>query len=300
MTALAIDDAALRTQAVTRTHGKSFYLASHVLGGELRRDAYTLYAFLRRFDDAVDEPIGFDANLVVSRGTAFVRALAEGNETAGIVPDVLLPSDEAAAMTALVRKHALPTAPLVDFLRGLGDDLSFRQPKTDAELDVYCYRVAGTVGVLMAWMFGVRDVIALHAAKTLGNAMQLTNVLRDVREDLGRGRVYLPQRALDDYGVDASMLARAPHDARVRTLISAYVERARRLYEEALPGIDAIPAFRARACVSVMAHVYAGILDELEQRGFAPAERATVPSSRRVTLACTAVLTTSVWSRRCS
>src|SRR5262245_44094578 len=107
MTSLAIERSSLglvqpRMQAVTRTHGKSFYLASHVLSGSQRRDAYTLYTFLRRFDDAVDEPAALSAREAIAQGRAFARALSRAHNGASVISEALLPADEAAAMAELV------------------------------------------------------------------------------------------------------------------------------------------------------------------------------------------------------
>ncbi len=285
----------MNAEAVTRTHGRSFYLASHLLGPSDAKTAYVLYSLLRHFDDAVDEPRAVDAETAIEQGRAFLCALRSGVDAEGVVDERVLPVAEARAFAHLVQKNALPLGPLEAFFNGLQGDLRFQQPAEDTHLRLYCYRVAGTVGEMMAWLFGVRDEQTLSRARDLGEAMQLTNILRDVREDLRRGRVYLPQSAFARFGVTLAEVEASVWSLNVRAMLGHYVEHARRMYESGTLGVSNIPGLRRRMTVSVMARVYGGILDELEARDMHDGPRATVSSSRRFGLLATGVLETSVW-----
>jgi phytoene synthase len=285
----------MNAQATTRAHGRSFYLASHLLGPDDASTAYVLYALLRHFDDAVDEPRGVDPDTVIEQGRRFLSALRAGTDAADIVDERILPVADALAFASLVKKHALPIGPLEAFFNGLQGDLRFEQPEEETHLRLYCYRVAGTVGEMMAWLFGVRDETTLSHARDLGEAMQLTNILRDVREDLQRGRVYLPLSAFHRFGVTKAALEASEWTLNVRAMLGYYVEQARRLYGSAMLGVDHIPGLRRRMTVSAMARVYGGILDELEARDMQDGPRATVSTARRLGLLATGVLETAVW-----
>lgn len=288
--------------SVRTSRASSVAITGRLLHERARREGATLMAFLRRFDRAADPETrgSAAAERAIEQGETFVAALASGRSIAGIVDQVILPEEAAADFALLAKRHALPTQPLASFFDGLRDDLAFREPDTDADLDRYCYRVAGSVGVLMAWLLGVREAEALEHAATLARAMQLTNVLRDVEEDLGNGRIYLPRRVRATFGVDRALLATAPFDPRVRALRSLYTQRARALYASALPGVDAIPGFRSRAFAGAVARVHRGILDEIEARDFALLGRARVSSPRRIGLVLSALLATRLWRRPCS
>jgi len=150
---------------------------------------------------------------------------------------------------------------------------------------------------MLAWLFGVRDEPTLALARELGEAMQLTNILRDVREDLNRGRMYLPKSAFEHFRVTHEDLKASEWSVNVRAMLAHYVEHARRAYAKSLVGVDNIPGLRRRMTVNVMARVYGGILDELEEREMHDGPRATVSNARRLGLLTTGVLETSIWRR---
>jgi hypothetical protein len=142
---------------------------------------------------------------------------------------------ELAALRDAIRRYDIPVAPFRELVAGVEMDLTRRRYPTFAHLDLYCFRVAGTVGLMLAPVLGYSRPRALRAAADLGRAMQLTNILRDVREDLGRGRVYLPQDELAAFGVSEDDLARGHMSGRMRRLFEWQIARARACTHAAAP-----------------------------------------------------------------
>jgi phytoene synthase len=164
-------------------------------------------------------------------------------------------------------------------------DLTERRYPTFETLDRYCFRVAGTVGLMLTPVLGYTRARALHAAADLGRAMQLTNILRDVREDLARGRIYLPQDELAAFGITEDDLARGRMSGRMRRLFMWQIERARRYYTAGRAGIRFLHGVRARLTVRLMATLYADILRTIEARDYDVfRDRAAVSSSRKAAL----------------
>lgn len=279
-------------QALTQRHAKSFSFASLVLFGRRRQAAFALYAFCRRLDDLVDE--GSPEPADVQRRLTLARALVD-DVFAGRVPDAVpagFSVPELHALADTVRRYRVPAAPLHELITGMETDLRPVRVRTFAELDLYCHRVAGVVGLLMTPVLGFSDAACLPYADLLGRAMQLTNILRDVREDLERGRVYLPADELERFGV---VISAAPHQ-RTPEAWAAFmrfqVQRARQAYARAELGIAHLTGFGSQRLVRLMARLYAGILDDLEARGFDVfSARAHVPLPRKLWLLAKVMLT---------
>lgn len=280
-------------KALTLVHAKSFAFASHLLFGARRRGAFALYAFCRRLDDMVDapgaDPAGLPARLAAARAQVHRLYTPELPAAAGApAVEVLqhgLPDDELAALRDTVQRFGIPEAPFQDLISGMEMDLTLRRYATYAELDLYCYRVAGTVGLMLAPMLGCTEAWALGPAADLGRAMQLTNILRDVKEDLGRDRIYLPLDELAAYGITEAQLREGKTDERLRSFMRAQVARARALYARAAAGEPALKAPGGRHMVRLMASIYGDILTSLEQQGLDVfAGRARVSLARKLWL----------------
>jgi 15-cis-phytoene synthase len=275
-----------RALALTRAHAKSFHVASFALGGARRRGAVALYAFCRRLDDLVDEPSGATSDLPMRLGLA--RALVSAVHAPEPPADVPAPwhADEIAALRDTVRRFAIPEAPFQELVDGVEMDLTVRRYPTFAALERYCYRVAGTVGLMMTPVLGFADPAALGPAADLGRAMQLTNILRDVAEDLGRDRVYLPQDELRAAGLDDDFLRRGRPDDRFRDFMRAQVARARAYYARSRAGIPYLTSARSRRTVALMAALYGDILRVIEAQDYDVFRaRAVVPGRRKMALA---------------
>lgn len=254
---------------------RTFALAARLLPRDVREDVDLLYLVLRTLDDLVDlEADGADDPTVAARLTA-VAAWTADRPIQAVTRETRILDD-------LIRRHpALPRDALADFVSGMRQDLAGPAIATEADLDVYCYRVAGTVGRLMAAILGARGPIADSAARSLGIAMQRTNIIRDVDEDLARGRCYLPTETLRRHGIaDAEALRTAGRAALLRDAIA----RADVAYDAGLAGI---PHLRhGRRSVLAAARLYREILRQVERDGLGARRphRAVVPRWRKAAI----------------
>ncbi len=264
---------------MTRRHARSFYFASPFLPRNKRRHAFAVYALCRRLDDAVDEaPNPLAAQAAVA---TFEAMLDDVYADRSLDDDVL----EAARQT--VAECDISRELFVDLARGVEADLTVDRYGDWQMLERYCYLVAGVVGLMMCGVFDVRDPAARPHALAMGNAMQLTNILRDVKEDWQRGRLYLPAEDLQRFGVtrgdiDAMTSGRPVTDG-FRRLMTFEISRARKLYADGYAGLGYIKPDGGRQTAAVMAHVYGGILDAIERGGYDVfASRRRLPFPRKL------------------
>lgn len=286
-----------QAKALTRRHAKSFFFSSVALWGRRRRSAFALYAFCRRLDDLVDgdnagegtvsAPSALPAELAerLALARASVAALY-GRESARVFRELPWAESEFAAFRDTVERYRIPEQPFQELINGMEMDLMKSRYASFGELSLYCHRVAGVVGLMMAPVLGYRDERCLPYAADLGTAMQLTNILRDVAEDFARGRVYLPADELASFGVSEADLSRGQVTDAWRALMRFQVQRARRLYGRAALGVPDLTGFGSQAVVRLMGAVYGGILDVIEERDFDVfSSRASVPFLRKLGLA---------------
>jgi phytoene synthase len=258
-------------ELITQTHARTFSLASKLLPTEKRRAAYALYAFCRIADDLVDQVDVTDA----LAGDALAQQLGEYRSQLQAALDGR-PSDPIFREVAwVVSAYQVSAAPLFELLDGVARDLSHSTYATWCELDQYCQGVASSVGEMCTYVFGVpagpvmRDH-AIRYARTLGTAMQLTNILRDVGEDAQRGRCYLPAEDLARFGLTPEQVLhdrQLARDPRWRPMMQYEVSRARALYAASLPGI-ALLSPDAQRCAAACATGYAGILSAIEAQDY--------------------------------
>jgi 15-cis-phytoene synthase len=249
------------------THGQTFHFATRFLSPKLRCHIVTLYAFFRVLDDLVDKP-------PEGRQVEDIRVELEdwqrwftGNRSHPAPQEPL-----GSKLATILAEHSVPTALFLDFLNGLASDLEPQEIRDFGELYRYCYRVAGTVGLVMTHIFGVSSAQALVAAEHLGIGMQLTNILRDVGGDLAAGRIYLPQDDLARFGCSRTHLLqlyrnqRGPDD-RFRALMNHQVARAHRYYVRGMSGVWLLPA-DCRLPILVAGRLYRRILTAIERKGY--------------------------------
>ena len=255
-------------QATINRVARSFALAARFLPRDVRDDINLLYLALRRLDDLVDleAPSGSAQRADAQQRLAAIRTWL----STGAVADA--GGDELAIFVDLQRRTpALPTDAIGAFLDGMESDLAGPVMESDADLDLYCYQVAGTVGRLMAALLGVRggdDAQADRAARALGAAMQRTNILRDIDEDLANGRVYLPATALRRVGLDPAAVSgpTSLRDGDRRALYRAEIARADAEYEIGVAGIRHL--LNGGRSIRVAGHLYREILRQIERDGF--------------------------------
>ena len=277
----SITSALATCRAITRERASTFWFASHLLPRGLRDACCAVYAFCRRADDAVDE--ASSPPEARSRLADAAAILERAYSPAG-------PIDSDPVVRALAwagREHGVTKEPLLELLEGMALDLEPLALRTTGELLRYCRLAAGTVGRALAPALGA-DQSAQNAAESLGLAMQLTNIRRDIDEDLGRGRIYLPAQELAEHGLDHDALRARRTDEPLRAFLRRQIARARRVYAQAEPGIARIAGWRARLCVRAMGVLYGEILGELERRGLDPfAGRVRVSMPRKLWLLVT-------------
>lgn len=240
---------------VTRSRAGNFYWGLRLLPEPRRSALYALYAWMRRVDDIADEPgdprVALEA---LDRFSDDTRDVLEGR-----------PHEDTPMWTALswINTHwSLSHAAFEDMIRGQQDDLEGREVATGDDLIEYCRRVASTVGVLCVSIWGYSDDAALDLAVDRGVAFQLTNILRDLHEDLDRGRCYLPADECAALGLDPQALRtwQPPEDC--RTLIERWIAHARDRYLVSAPLDDMIDG-PCRATLAAMTEIYRAILVRL-------------------------------------
>ncbi|MGC4031743.1 MAG: phytoene/squalene synthase family protein [Tepidisphaeraceae bacterium] len=250
---------------ICRRHAKSFYFASHFLPREKRLHAYAVYAFCRLLDDAVDE--ASDNATRVARLVKFDELL--DSLYAGDLPDEPIEQDKALrAFAATVNACEIPKRLFQELAEGCRMDLTNNIYADWPALETYCYHVAGVVGVIMCHVFGLADPAAHRKAIAMGNAMQVTNILRDIKEDLAMNRIYLPQDELARFGVTEAGLRAGRVTTEFVELMRFEIARARALYAEGADGLRLIPNDGSRYTAAVMSSVYGGILGAIERQNY--------------------------------
>lgn len=252
----------------TARGSKSFYFATRFFPDELARAAHGVYWFCRYTDDLVDE---CDS---VERGRrdldAWAEALARALSTGRSADPVL------SVFADTVAAYRIPHEYPLELIEGMRMDLNGTRYRTFGELRQFCYRVASVVGLMMSHVIGFEGD-ALNYAVDLGIAMQLTNILRDIGEDLERGRLYLPSDELQRFGYSEADLRLRRRNVAFEKLMDFQVARARDYYQRSLPGI-ALLDVRGRFAVKVAADVYRAILGRIERSGYDVFEHRAVVS----------------------
>ena len=261
---------------ITRTASKTFYLASLFLSAEKRRAVWAVYAFCRTADDLVDTDAPAAERL--ARLDDLERKLIAASRGLASEPFFLAYADA-------TENYAIPIGPALDLLRGARTDVTIRRYATYEELCEYCYLVASTVGLLVSPILGYGSDDALPFGVTLGRAMQLTNILRDVGEDARMGRVYLPTEDLARFGYDESEIFAGVVDERFIALMKFEIARVRELYAQAEPGI-AMLSPESRYTVRLALSLYRRILRAIELNNYDVFRlRAFVPMREKIVTA---------------
>ena len=237
--------------------GSSFYYSFLFLPPQRRRAITALYAYCREVDDVVDEVSDPGvARAKLAWWVDEVERIFAGNPQHPV----------GRALAPVVGAFGLERTLMLEIIEGMRMDLEYNRYPDFATLEVYCHRVAGVVGLLSARIFGYTDPRTLDYARTLGLAFQLTNIIRDVGEDVRRNRIYLPLDELARFDLSTDDLILLKEDERFGRLMSFQVQRARDCYERAfslLPQADR----RAQRPGIVMAAIYRTLLDEIDASG---------------------------------
>jgi len=271
-------------ESITKTHAKSFYFAAKFLPKHKRKAVYPIYAFCRRVDDEIDE-IGAgkegDAIRAVDNWKRKLEAVYKGERQSANGEN----DDQNLVFTAwedLLKTYKIPQKLPLELMQGVIQDTQVKRYGTFRELYVYCYRVASTVGLMSSEILGYSDKTALAYAEALGVAMQLTNILRDVKEDAAMGRIYLPQEDLKQFGVSEKQIFAGDANENFVALMKFQIARARDFYRTGEKGI-ALLEKDSRFTVLLASRIYGRILDEIERQDYDVfSQRASTSFTRKV------------------
>ena len=285
LTAAGILDPDLRSsyaecKRLNSLHGKTYYLATLLLPKSKRPHVHALYGFARYADEIVDD---LASTLTIEEKSAHLTSWGEG-----VLNDIKRGASEdhvGRALVDTVRRFNIPVALFEAFLHSMTMDLSVTHYETYDDLSKYVYGSAAVIGLQMVPILGASDPAAYEAAEKLGIAFQLANFIRDVNEDLDRGRIYLPLSELAAFGVTPELLAGRKLTPEIRNALAFQIARVRRLQNEAEPGIKLLDA-ASQPCIYAASELYCGIVDEVEKIDFEIfTHRATTSTRRRLTVA---------------
>jgi phytoene synthase len=220
-----------RCASITRESSSNFYYAFKLLPAPRRRALYATYAFCRFVDDIADDEQVREPAVLLGRWREELERVYDGAPTRAI----------SRALADSVQRFSIPRRYFEEIIDGVEMDLTRKRYRTFTELRLYCYRVASAVGLVCIEIFGYRNPQARTYAENLGLAFQLTNIIRDVREDAERGRIYLPLEDLERFGVKEEELMSARYSGRFERLMEFQAQRALEFYraaERALPPED--------------------------------------------------------------
>ena len=256
-------------------HGKTYYLATLLLPARKRPYVHALYGFARYADEIVDD--------LASTLSPQEKAVALRSWSKGVLADLQAgrSSDHIGrALVDTVQKFQIPHQHFVDFLHSMEMDLTVTEYNTYQDLHEYVYGSAAVIGLEMVPILGYSDDRAFDAAQKLGIAFQLANFIRDVSEDLDRGRVYLPLTELAEYGVTRAMLERKTLTPEIVAALKFQISRVRDLQAEANDGIKYLDK-ESRPCIRAASELYCGIVDEVEAINFDIFNRRAATSTAR-------------------
>ena len=272
------------SRAVLAHKSKSFALASRLLPKDCRDHIAVVYGFCRHVDDAIDLVPPRDRPRALETLRDAVDSIYAGRATGVVAFD---------AFAVVARTRSIPRVYVDELIAGMAMDVARAEYATLEALLHYAHRVAGVVGLLLCHVMGIADMRALRNAAHLGLAMQLTNICRDVAEDLGDGRVYVP-RSLLRVALTRVPAAGTPAREAARHAVRTLLDEADRLYASADAGMVALP-FRCALAVRVARHVYAAIGDVVRERGCDPFFGRAVVSPWSKMLLVARALVETVW-----
>ena len=283
--AAGILDPALRAsysecKRLNSLHGKTYYLATLLLPKGKRPFVHALYGFARYADEIVDD--------LASTLTPEEKAEVLNTWSSGVLNDLAIGKSHDAVGAALVdtvKRFAIPHQHFVDFLHSMEMDLTVGTYATYKDLSEYVYGSAAVIGLQMVPILGPLSEEAYLPAEKLGIAFQLANFIRDVAEDLDRGRIYLPLDELAADGVDQEMLYARRLTPEIIRALKFQIARVRELQKEADPGIELLHP-TSRPCIRAASELYCGIVDEVEAIGYDIFnKRAQTSMARRIRVA---------------
>jgi phytoene synthase len=268
-------------------HGKTYYLATLLLPAAKRPPVHALYGFARYADEIVDD---LASTLTPEEKAVALRTWGDtvlADLRAGESDDLI-----GRALVDTVKKYSIPLEYFDAFMVSMEMDLTVTRYKTYDDLMTYVYGSAVVIGLEMLPILGYSDPRAIEAATALGTAFQLANFIRDIGEDIDRGRIYMPLDDLARFGVSEEMLLKRELTSEIVEAIKYQIARVRDLQDKAEAGIQYLDPI-SRPCIRAASELYCGIVDEIEANGYDIFnERATTSTWRRARVAGIAFIQT--------
>lgn len=276
-------------RSIIKHHAKSFFLSSQFLPKQKRIAAYSVYAFCRYADNIVDNPRNRSTEEVLRELENFRDEVELSFKYKESEHPVLK------SFAFIADKYDIPKQYAMDLLDGVKMDLEKNRYETFDELYLFCYRVASVVGLMMTYILGFnKNENTLEYAEKLGIAMQLTNILRDIKEDKQQNRIYIPLKEMQDFGVSEFAIMNEKNSDELRELIKFQVDRAWNYYLEAEPGIKMLDK-DSRFAIYAASRIYSGILNIIQNNNFNPFQsRAFVPNRKKAAILLKEVVKTKL------
>lgn len=249
---------------ITRQHARNFYFAFITLPASKRKAIYAAYAFCRFCDDAVDQQSTIETKMATLKA---LKTRLTSMHTSSFLTPASLEDYVFQALADTATKFNIPHEHFEEVIRGTEMDLTQNRYETFLELQTYCYRVASVVGLICLQIFGYSSSLAREHAIDLGIAMQLTNIIRDIKEDIAIDRVYIPQDEIDYFGYSVAELENHVTNEAFQQLMAFQAFKAREYFQK---GLHLLPLLspRTRACPAILAGLYVRILDRIQSNNF--------------------------------
>lgn len=291
------------SRQIAAHHAKSFYLSARFLPHNKRLATFALYGFCRYVDNLIDKPRNRNKSELIRELDYLTEEVQIAYRTGESEHPVLIPFIYVALQTGIPQTYPL------DLLRGVRMDADIQRYNTFQDLYLFCYRVAGVVGLMMTHVLGYKNDSAFVFAEKLGIAMQLTNILRDLQEDKNMGRIYLPQEELAQFGLGEQDIVQEKLSDRFIEMMKFQVARANTYYDEANNGIPMLDT-DSQFAIYAASKIYRRILDKIAEQGYNPfLGRVVVPKSTKIAILLQHVVRTRMsllrenvfplWGERC-
>jgi 15-cis-phytoene synthase len=265
-------------KTATAAYSKSFYISAKMLPKEKRWATFALYGFCRFVDNLIDNPRDRSQFEILQEINYFENELRIAYKREESEHPVIR------SFILVAQKYNIPIEYPLDLIAGVKMDMGINRYKSFDDLYIFCYRVASVVGLMMTHVMGYKDKTTFKYAEKLGIAMQLTNILRDIKEDKDNGRIYLPQDELEQFSVSEWHIMNEIITPEFQEMIRFQVERAAQYYEKAQPGIEMLSRDSQFAIYSA-SKIYRGILSKVEGQAYNPfIGRVFVPKSKKLAI----------------
>ena len=254
-----LESAYTHCEQITRNSAKNFFYAFQVLPKEKRRAIYVIYSFCRTCDDIADGDLPVESKLEQLEQISEIFKKASMQKP-GIHNEVFL------AVEDVISKYKIPKKYFIEFVDGMIMDQKINRFDNFSELELYCYRVASVVGLMCLEIFGYygNKNEVFEYAKKLGIAMQLTNIIRDIKDDIKRNRIYIPRSEMSEFGYEEKQLRELTYSENFYALIAFQIQRIRSFFD-ASSELNQHINEDSQSCINILRTLYLKILDKIEE-----------------------------------